>query len=406
MIPHDWGFYHLEELGEFKNGINKSKDDFGFGVPFINLMDVFGKVSINANHTFGLVNATKGEINNYNLKKGDVLFIRSSVKPSGVGLTAVIEEDLNNIVYSGFIIRFREFKQLISLEFKKYIFHEKGFRQRLMNKSSISANTNINQEALNSLEVALPPLPEQLKISQILSTWDESIGTLENLINRKERYKRALMQKLLVGKKRFKEFKAGEWREILIKDLGRVVSGGTPDTTKGEYFNGEILWCTPTEITKLKGKKYISNTERRITELGLKSSSANILPSNSLIVCTRATVGDCAINSVEMSTNQGFKSIIPNEKIDIEFLYYLFLTMKSILLRLANGSTFLEISKTDFENIALNIPLSSKEQQKISLVLSLSDEEIQTLKKQLEHCKQQKKGLMQVLLTGKKRVKI
>ncbi len=264
---------------------------------------------------------------------------------------------------------------------------------------------SLSAATISAIQIPIPPIPQQTKIAQLLSTWDESIETLETLIKRKERNKKALMQQLLTGKKRFKEFKSEKWKSILIKDLGKVVSGGTPDTNKEEFFNGKILWCTPTEITKLKGKKYINETERTITELGLKNSSANILPPKSLIVCTRATVGDCAINSVEMSTNQGFKSIIPNEKIEIEFLYYSFLPMKNILLRLANGSTFLEVSKTDFENIALKIPVSIKEQQKIASVISAADEEIQSLKTQLEHCKQQKKGLMQVLLTGKKRIK-
>ena len=105
-VPEGWEVIQLGKLGSFKNGVNKSKDDFGFGVPFINLQDVFGHWEIEHND-FDLVNVTEEELKNYNLKKGDILFIRSSVKPSGVGLTSVIKEDILNTIYSGFIIRFR-----------------------------------------------------------------------------------------------------------------------------------------------------------------------------------------------------------------------------------------------------------------------------------------------------------
>lgn len=108
LIPSDWEMKELGEIGTFKNGINKSSEDFGFGFPFVNLLDVFGKSSISENESFGLINSNEIERKLYDLKKGDVLFIRSSVKPSGVGLTCVIENNLPDIVFSGFIIRYRD----------------------------------------------------------------------------------------------------------------------------------------------------------------------------------------------------------------------------------------------------------------------------------------------------------
>lgn len=123
MIPEGWKKNLLSELGEFANGINKGKEDFGFGVPFVNLQDIFGRNSIQYKPK-GLVNATAEEINRYKLIKGDVLFIRSSVKPSGVGLTAVVINDFEDVIYSGFIIRFRQNEKTFSNEFLKYLFYE------------------------------------------------------------------------------------------------------------------------------------------------------------------------------------------------------------------------------------------------------------------------------------------
>ena len=143
-IPKDWDVSMMGEIGEFKNGINKDKDEFGYGYPFVNLMDIFGKSEIK-NKDFALVNATKKELSEYCLLQGDVLFVRSSVKPVGVGLTSLILENIPDTTFSGFIIRFRETNNKIDFNYKKHCFFEEGFRRRLLKKSTISANTNINQ---------------------------------------------------------------------------------------------------------------------------------------------------------------------------------------------------------------------------------------------------------------------
>jgi type I restriction enzyme S subunit len=105
VIPEDWEVKSLGELGHFKNGINKGKQDFGHGFPFVNLMDVFGVPKVSAEANFGLVNSSVAERNLYELRGGDVLFVRSSVKPEGVGLTTLIPEDFPDTVFGGFLIR-------------------------------------------------------------------------------------------------------------------------------------------------------------------------------------------------------------------------------------------------------------------------------------------------------------
>lgn len=193
----DWQAKNLGEIGEFKNGINKDKSDFGFGFPFVNLMDVFGKSTV-SDLQLGLVNADEKDILNYNLKKGDVLFIRSSVKKTGVGETSVILKDLKNTVYSGFLIRFRDSKIKLDLHFKKYCFSNKLFRENLISKSTTSANTNINQEALNDLCIKIPAISEQTKIANFLSAIDEKIALVETQIEDTHEYKKGLLQQMFV----------------------------------------------------------------------------------------------------------------------------------------------------------------------------------------------------------------
>lgn len=195
-----WVVKKLGELGEFKNGINKGEDDFGFGFPFVNLMDVFGRNKVVLGSSLGLVNTSAIERKTYELKRGDVLFIRSSVKPSGVGLTSLVNEDLKDTVYSGFLIRFRDFGEL-DFDFKTHCFNESGFRNRLIDSSTVSANTNINQNALKQLTIALPPKKaEQTRIATILSDMDSEITTLETKLTKAQSIKQGMMQQLLTGK--------------------------------------------------------------------------------------------------------------------------------------------------------------------------------------------------------------
>lgn len=194
-IPASWELKKLSELGEFKNGVNKDKEQFGFGKPFVNLLDVFG-VNELSKKDFDLVNASTSDLENYNLKKGDVLFIRSSVKPTGVGLTALIKEDLVDTVFSGFIIRFRPFLPELSDIYKKYCFYEDRFRYSLCRRSTISANTNINQESLNRLSIPVPPADEQQEFGRRMLELEVISSEVENKITNTKKLKNSLINQV------------------------------------------------------------------------------------------------------------------------------------------------------------------------------------------------------------------
>jgi type I restriction enzyme S subunit len=192
-----------------------------------------------------------------------------------------------------------------------------------------------------------------------------------------------------------------KWKTVEIRELGKVFSGGTPATNNPTYWNGEVNWCTPTDITALTNR-FLGATVRKLSEKGLKNSSATVLPIGSVVVCTRATIGICAITTVEMTTNQGFKSIVPNDKTTADFLYYLVNHIKPELQRLSSGSTFGEVSKSAFEKIKVELPPYA-EQKKIAEILSAWDDAIENTSALIIAKVQLKKGLIQQLLTGKKR---
>lgn len=207
-------------------------------------------------------------------------------------------------------------------------------------------------------------------------------------------------------KKGYKQTEIGvipeDWEIKYLSDFGKIQSGGTPSTTMAEYWGGNIAWCTPSDITSTP-TKYINATERTITDAGLKNSAATVMPAGSILLCTRATIGELKINSIPMATNQGFKNITINNSGNAEFLYYLLQTKKNCMLDLAIGSTFLEISKTALIKIPLQIPMHD-EQSKIADALSDIDNLVVVLEKQIAKKKAIKQGTMQELLTGKKRL--
>jgi len=192
---------------------------------------------------------------------------------------------------------------------------------------------------------------------------------------------------------RFPEF-SGEWKEKKLSDVAEIVGGGTPPTAVEKYWGGDIQWFTPTEIKN----KYIVNSKRTITQVGLDTSSARLLPKGTLLFSSRATVGEIGIAVQECTTNQGFQSFIVNKDNDSEFLYNWIIKNKKEFIRRASGSTFLEIGKSEIKKIKSNIPLLS-EQQKIAAFLTAVDNKIEQLIKKQELLGEYKKGLMQQIFS-------
>lgn len=203
--------------------------------------------------------------------------------------------------------------------------------------------------------------------------------------------------------KGYKKTKVGivpaEWTIEKFFSFCDVVNGGTPNTEISDYWNGNIFWCTPTDITN--SGKYIDKTDKKITLKGLKNSSANLLPVNSILMCSRATIGPRSINTVPMATNQGFKSlIVDKKKADLLFINEILELCVPIFIRKSCGSTFLELSKKDVGNQLIPFPPLS-EQQKIAEILSTQDKLIELYERKIEQLKTLKKGYLQNMFPKK-----
>ena len=168
-----------------------------------------------------------------------------------------------------------------------------------------------------------------------------------------------------------------KWIECKISDIGTVVGGATPSTKKPEnYENGDIAWITPKDLSSFSGR-YIQRGDRNITEIGLKSCSTQLLPKDTVLFSSRAPIGYVAIAENAVCTNQGFKSVIPNEDTDPIFLYYLLKYNKDKIESMGSGTTFKEVSGNTMKNIVVSVPQDKQVQEKIASVLDAIDEKIE-----------------------------
>ena len=167
------------------------------------------------------------------------------------------------------------------------------------------------------------------------------------------------------------------WKECTIADLGTVVGGATPSTKdSANYDNGTIAWLTPKDLSGYSSR-YISHGERNITEKGLRSCSTQLLPKHSVLFSSRAPIGYIAIAENDICTNQGFKSVIPNDNTDYLFLYYLLKLKKDIIESMGTGTTFKEVSGNTMRGIKVRVPVSIDEQRKIAGILGSIDDKIE-----------------------------
>lgn len=400
VIPIDWQIKRLKELSPSQSVglvINPSSYyDKNGTVPFLVGSNV-GENHIDWESAKRITDASNQMLSASRLRAGDLVTVRVG-EP---GITAVIPPELDGCNCASMMI-VKQHPRFDS-HWLCYVMNSRIGRQQIESVQYGTAQKQFNISDAVDFLYPVPPLHEQQAIAAALSDVDAMIRALDELIAKKRGIKQGAMQELLTGKKRLVGF-VGEWETKRLGELGNIVSGGTPSTNVGEYWDGEIAWCTPTDITRLDGKKYLRETERKITDSGLANSAAQLIPENSIVVTTRATIGECAINKIPLATNQGFKSIVPNEEVDAEFLYYKLLTMKDEIRAKGSGSTFFEVSKTDFVRFSFAIPSSKTEQYAIAELLSDMDAEIERLEQQREKTTALKQGMMQELLTGKTRL--
>ena len=327
------------------------------------------------------------------------------------GTSAILPENHPESILAGNCLKITINPMLANNRFILLTLHTKYDKDAFIDIKSTTAQPAISMENLKKLKLLLPPLPEQKKIAEILGTWDEAIEKLSSLIEQKKLLKKGLMQKLLTGKVRLPGF-TQPWKEVKLGEIGTISSAGVDKKiVEGEdlvellnymdVYKKDFLYKTDTSMT-------VSAPMRQIKNCNLRKGDIFFTPSSE-------TPDDIAHSAVVMEDiPNGVYSyhiirLRPTTLIDLKFSAYAFKTAKFYKQAYAwcegSGQRYV-ISQDDFRNMKIYIPSNISEQHAIAEVLSTADDEINLLNQKLEATKEQKKGLMQQLLTGQVRVKV
>lgn len=252
---------------------------------------------------------------------------------------------------------------------------------------------SLSKKTIEKIKVNIPPLPEQTKIATFLAAVDKKIAVLEERVERLELYKRGVMQKIFSCEIRFERDDGGvfkDWVEKRLGDVGRIVTGKTPSTSNIDLWGGDIDFITPTDI--IDNKKYQIKTNRTV----VKQTKMKILDVGSIVYTCIASIGKMCITMKPSITNQQINSIMVNDNINNEFIYYYLLKITPYIQSTQANTTLPIINKTDFSKFKINLP-SLPEQKKIATYLSTLDKQIENAKTQAEQTRVWKQGLLQGL---------
>ena len=270
------------------------------------------------------------------------------------------------------------------------------YRKIISAEKNGSTQVHIRNGEFLNIDINLPSEHEQKKIGSFFKQLDKTITLHQRKLDLLKEQKKGYLQKMFpkngakVPELRFAGF-ADDWEERKLGELSNIVGGGTPSTSNPGYWDGDIDWYAPAEIGE---QSYVSKSKKTITELGLKKSSARILPIGTVLFTSRAGIGNTAILAKEATTNQGFQSIVPDQnKLDSYFIFSRTNELKRYGEATGAGSTFVEVSGKQMSKMSIMVPELS-EQQKIGSFFKQLDDTIALHQRKLDLLKEQKKGYL------------
>lgn len=334
----------------------------------------------------------------YFLLEGDfVIALDRTWISGGLKVAEVTCDDLPCLLVQR-VARIRAKKTLAQGLLRQY-FSGYKFERYVKLTQTATAVPHISPNDIKQFSLLLPPIAEQKKIAQILSTWDKAISVTEKLLANSQQQKKALMQQLVTGKKRLLDENgvrfSGEWCTCTLSEVAHIIMGSSP---KSEAYNDNGLGL-PLIQGNADIKCRVSCPRVYTSDITKECTPGDILLS------VRAPVGTVALSQHKACIGRGISAIKSKRKMSQSFLYQWFLWFEPKWCYLSQGSTFESINSDDIKTLKLSVP-NFEEQQKIAAVLSAADVEISTLEKKLACLKDEKKALMQQLLTGKRRVKV
>jgi type I restriction enzyme S subunit len=402
MLPSGWDRTTYESLADFRNGLNFAKSDSGESIKIVGVSDFKDFAELTNLKGLDIISVANKVNENDLIESGDLLFVRSNGNKELIGRCLFFPKVSEKLSFSGFTIRGRVKSERIFPEYLSIISRSNIVKQQFSRNGGGTNISNLSQQILNDVVIPLPPLSEQKKIAQILSTWDKAITTTEQLIANSQQQKKALMQQLLTGKKRLLDDNgvrfSGEWK---LAEIGEFLSESRISSPNNDPSK---------RLTVRLNLKGIEPREFRGTEA--IDATAHFVRSAGQFIYGKQNIHKGAFGIIPNSldgfeTSQDLPAFDFSGKCDSTWFFH-FMSQEHFFNSLEDkmsGTGSKRLNPKTFLKLKVLCP-QLVEQQKIALVLSSADREIELLQSKLTALKQEKKALMQQLLTGKRRVKI
>lgn len=361
------------------SGISSKPEQAGHGSPFLSFSAVFSNYFLPDVLT-DRMDTSKTEQDKYSIKKGDIFLTRTSEVIDELGMSSVALKTYEKATYSGFLKRLRPIKKKATYaKFMAFYLRSPLFRKTMTNNAVLTLRASLNEDIFSYLTLLLPEYDDQVKAGDLLHLLHEKIecnkrinAELEAMAktlydywfiqyefpNAKGKPYKSSRGKMAFNTKLKREIPSG-WTDGTLNDLGRIVGGSTPSTQDvGNFATIGTPWITPNDLSNNQGNKFIAHGAQDVSKVGIKNASLKMYPTGTVLLSSRAPVGYMAIARNELTTNQGFKSFIPDNGYSTEFIYYTVKGSMKAIIQYASGSTFQEISASVLKTVKIVLPKS------------------------------------------------
>jgi type I restriction enzyme, S subunit len=389
-----WGVTTLTDLcSDISYGYTASAKQTAGGPKFLRITDIVPD-RINWDEV-PYCNASEKDVQKYKLRDGDIVVARTGAT---TGYNKLIRNISFDAVYASYLIRYEIDRSKAIPDYVRHVLQSSAWYDYIDAIAGGSAQPGANAKQLGSFELLLPSLPEQKAIAAVLGSLDDKI----DLLHRQNKTLEAMAASLF--RQWFVEEAQGDWEARTLDDVISVKGGTTPSTKEPEYWDGIIRWSTPRDLSS-HDSVYLFDTERKITDKGLAQIGSGLLPVGTVLLSSRAPIGYLAIADIPVAINQGYIAIVCDKLVSNFFMYLWCLANMDAIKSAGNGSTFEEISKSNFKALPLNIPTNGKLME-FDKVIAPTFEKIKTNQKQIRTLEKLRNTLLPKLMSGEVRVEV
>lgn len=408
----------VSQTGPFGSQLHEH-DYVDFGTPIVTV-EHLGETGFSHQNLPLVSDTDKVRLSKYLLKEGDIVFSRVG----SVDRNTYVSKSEDGWLFSGRCIRVRVDKAKADPKFISFYFRQRAFKEMMLNISVGATMPSLNTSLMDNIPLRLPELNTQQKIAKVLSDLDAKIE-LNNSINAELEAMAKLIYEYwfvqfdfpnqegkpykssggkMVWNEELKREVPEGWGSGYLSDLGKIVGGSTPSRENPEFFTKDgIPWITPKDLSNNIGNKFIFRGELDVTKKGKENASLTLMPIGTILMSSRAPIGYLAISVSEVTTNQGFKSFVPQKPFTTEFIYYKINEMMPVIENNASGSTFKEVSSSTLKGIKIVIP-SYKIIEGFTQRVSSIFEKQGNLQKQNQELSAMRDWLLPMLMNGQVRV--